>query len=74
MEIAIGIASFIIGFFVGGTFFRKVHEKEVERLTSELTSVTTKAADKLTTAYEKIEALTKDNKALTKIINDKNKE
>lgn len=74
MIIAVGILALIVGFFIGGAFFRKIHDEEIAKLNKNLTDTTSKAADKLSAAYEKIEQLTKDNKNLTKLLLCKNKE
>lgn len=66
MIIAVSCVTLIIGFFIGGFFFRKLHDEEVKKLQDKLTSVVSKSADELATAYEKIEQLNKDNRILAK--------
>lgn len=66
MIIAVGILCLLVGFFLGGLFHKKVHNDEVLKLNNELISTRTKSADELTTAYEKIESLSKDNRILVK--------
>lgn len=59
----------LVAFFVGRYVGCKSSRETIKDLNDKLSSVISKSADKLTTAYEKIEKLQNDNKNLTRLIN-----
>lgn len=65
----ISVISLLIGFLCGFVIGKRKYASQVKELNNKLTSVVSKSSDKLTTAYEKIELLTKDNKRLIKQLN-----